>query len=101
MDILNAFMQFEYELVVNVDGLPIFNKSPDFKLYPILVIIKGIETRPICAGIYCSVKARNREMPHSSILLQQFLEDIEILKQNTEFRLIKMFLAVMPLLAVH
>lgn len=40
----------EYFLIINVDGLPLFKGSPDFKLYPILVSVYGVIMRPICAG---------------------------------------------------
>ena len=33
--------------------------------------------QPLCAGIYCSEKSTNREMPAPEILLQQFLDDVK------------------------
>ena len=70
-----------YFLLVNVDGLPLFRHSSDYKLYPILVSIYGISMRPLCAGIYCSNKSENREMP-PPIFLPKFLDDINGLFAN-------------------
>ena len=55
-----------YFLIVNVDGLPLFQHSPDFKLYPILLTIYGFKMRPLCAGIYCSQKSTERCLPQKS-----------------------------------
>ena len=72
----------EYYLIVNVDGLLLFQHSPDFKLYPILITIYQCKMRPLCAGIYCSQQSRNREMPPPELLLKQFLDDISNLQSN-------------------
>ena len=72
----------DYFLIVNVDGLPLFRHSPDFKLYPILVTIFGFKMRPLCAGIYSSQQSLNREMPFPEILLRQFLYDIRDLQSG-------------------
>ena len=36
--------------------------------------------QPICAGIYCSEKLTNREMPPSDVFLEKFLDDLSVLK---------------------
>ena len=72
----------KYYLVVNVDGLPLFQHSPDFKLYPILITIYGCKMRPLCAGIYCSQQSKNRDMPPPELLLKQFLDDINHLQSS-------------------
>jgi len=71
-----------YFLLINIDGLPLFHHSPDHKLYPILVSIYGFNMRPLCAGIYCSNKSKDREMPPPSILLPKFLIDLDCLFTN-------------------
>ena len=71
-----------YYLLINIDGLPLFRHSPDFKLYPILISVYGINMRPLCAGLYCSNKSKNREMPTPSVLLPKFLNDMDCLFSN-------------------
>ena len=72
------------KLLVNVDGVSLFDGSPNFKTYPILVKVKGIRSRPICAGIYCSNKSLNREIPEPSLYMKTFLEDISQLTVNCD-----------------
>ena len=62
----NAHGTVEYSLLINIDGLPLF-QSPDFKLYPILVTVYGCKRRPLCVGIYSTEKSSNRNMPDPSI----------------------------------
>jgi len=71
-----------YSIVVNVDGLPLFKSTPNYKLYPILITIHNIKMRPICVGIYCTEKSLNREMPSTFVYLQKFLEDVKSLMTN-------------------
>ena len=73
----------EYYLIINIDGLPLFEHSPDYKIYPILVSIYKTKMQPICAGIYCSEKSTNREMPPSNVFLQKFLDDLSVLKSQS------------------
>ena len=83
----------EFFLLINVDGLPLFGHSPNYKLYPILVSIYRCKMRPICVGVYCTEKSSNREMPPAEILLQDFLWDLIQLRStgiscnNVNFRL--------------
>ena len=65
-----------YFLLVNVDGLPLFRHSSDYKSYHILVSIYGISMRSLCVGIYCCNKSENREIPPTFIFLPKFLDDI-------------------------
>ena len=69
-------------LLVNVDGLPLFKSSPDYRLYPILVKVLEIKSRPICVGIYCSNKSMDREMPPPDIFLKSFLDDVKSLAED-------------------
>ena len=69
-------------LLINIDGLPLFRHSPGYNLYPILVSIYGISNRPLCAGIYCSMKSKNREMPSPSTMPPKFLDDLDYLFAN-------------------
>nr|CAB3260125.1 transposase domain-containing protein [Phallusia mammillata] len=71
-----------YMLIINIDGLPLFVHSPDYKLYPILATVYGIKMRPICIGIYCSNKSLNREMSSPDIFLKDFFVDNDFLNRN-------------------
>ena len=71
-----------YYLIVNIDGLPLFKHSPDYKLYPILTTVHNVSMRPICVGIYSSEKSSNREMLAPDDFLKEFLEDINGLLGN-------------------
>lgn len=75
---------YDFKLIINIDGLPLFKSSGNFKLYPILVKINTVPSKPICVGLYSSERATNREMPDSNILLEKFLSDIRQLKCNSE-----------------
>ena len=85
-----------YTLLINIDGLPLFKSSPNYKLYPVLVMVKGVASRPICAAIYCTMKSANREMPCPSILFKDFVEDLKKLNQTSikigknEIKMVKM-----------
>lgn len=76
-------MEKLYELVINIDGLPLFN-CPDYKMYPILILIKNIKSRPICAGIYCTMKSKNREMPPANVFLSRFLSELNTLTTDVD-----------------
>lgn len=80
--LLSCISETSYSLLVNVDGLPLFKSSPNYKLYPILVLVRGLSSRPICAGIYCTMDNTNREMPNSSLLLKDFLKDLQQLQNH-------------------
>ena len=69
-------------LLINIDGLPLFQNSPNFKVYPILISILGIKSRPICVGIYCTNKNMNREMPPPNLFLADFLNDLAYLNEQ-------------------
>ena len=82
----NCGNRITYFLLINVDGLPLFRNSLDYKLYPILVSMSyfGFSMRLLCAGrpIYCSMKSKNRKMSPPSILLPKFLNDLDYLVAN-------------------
>ena len=61
-----------YTLVVNIDGLPLFSSTPNYKLFPILITLHKIKMRPLCAGIYCTEISSNREMPSTYEFLKRF-----------------------------
>lgn len=71
-----------YDLKINIDGLPLFKSSPNYKLYPIILLVQNISCRPICAGIYSTEKSTNREIPDPQIFLHKFLKDLKELKLN-------------------
>ena len=71
-----------YYLTINIDGLPLFKHSPDFKLYPILVTVYKLKMRPICVGIYSSDKSLDREMPDPAVYLKDFFNDMQNLRSN-------------------
>ena len=71
----------ELSLIVNVDGLPLFNNSLKYVAYPILFKIIDAPQKTFCAGIYCSNKVADgkkdeKVMPAPSELLHDFLKDI-------------------------
>ena len=73
----------KYFMVINIDGAPIFNHSPDFKLFPIFVTIYSCENMtPVCAGMYCSNKSSQRNLPIIHVFLKQFLDDVKFLYDN-------------------
>ena len=72
----------EYYVIVNVDGLPLFKHSPDYKLYPILIQVYKISMRPICVGIFSTEKCPDREMPSPKVFLKRFLSELSKLKEN-------------------
>nr|CAB3260130.1 transposase domain-containing protein [Phallusia mammillata] len=76
----------KYNLIINIDGLPLFKHSPDFKIYPILISVYKLRMRPICAGIYCTEKSKNREMPVSEVFLLDLLNDLKDLRSNNIFQ---------------
>ncbi|XP_078487356.1 uncharacterized protein LOC144745231 [Ciona intestinalis] len=80
-----------YQVIVNIDGLPLFTHSPDYKLYPILLSVYSIAMRPICVGVYCTNKSNNREMPDLTVFLKDFLRDMNCLHtvicENVTFKL--------------
>lgn len=81
-DMLPLCNSFTYNLIVNIDGLPLFSSSPNHKLYPILVSLYKVKMRPLCAGIYSSGKSFNQEMPPTHIYLKKFLKDVEYVMNN-------------------
>ena len=75
--------EVHFQLLINIDGLPLFNKSPDYKLYPVLCNVYEANTRPICIGMYSSEKSSNRELPSPEVFLEQLLRDLNFLKSET------------------
>ncbi|XP_078487633.1 uncharacterized protein LOC144745451 [Ciona intestinalis] len=72
--------EVSYCLLVNIDGLPLFKHSPDYKLYPILVSVYKLSMRPICVGVYSSEKSQHRQLPSNDLYLKHFLHDVNSLK---------------------
>ena len=73
----------KYFLIINIDGASIVNHCPNFKLFPLLVTIYGCENMtPICAGLYCSNKSSQRNLPTIHVFLKQFLDDVKFLYDN-------------------
>ncbi|CAK8697393.1 unnamed protein product [Clavelina lepadiformis] len=78
----NVNHQTVYHLIINIDGLPLFKSSPNYKLYPILISLYKVPMRPLCAGIYCSEQSPNREMPSADVFLKALMDDLRFL-ENT------------------
>ena len=73
---------FTYYLVINIDGLLLFEGSPNSKVYLILVKVYLVKMSCLCAGIYCTNKSSNKELPSPDIYLQKFLIDIDALSSH-------------------
>ena len=71
-----------YTLLINIDGLPLFKHSPDYKIFPILCSVYKAKSRPITIGIYSTEKCEHRELPPPEIYLKQFLEDVVFLETH-------------------
>ena len=72
----------EYYVIVNIDGLPLFKHSPDYKLYPILIQVYKIPMRPISVGFFSTDKCPHREMPSPELFLKRFLSELSKFKEN-------------------
>jgi hypothetical protein len=69
-----------FTLATNVDGIPIFLKSPNFNLYPNLTRVQEFPSKIFTVGLFCSNLSQNRKMPHSDIMMKHFIEDLKVLK---------------------
>lgn len=63
---LQAFPDSTIKISVNIDGLPVF-RSKNIQLWPILCLVKNIQTSPFAVGIFCGT---SKPQP-----LDAFLED--------------------------
>lgn len=79
---INKQESCHFTLKINIDGLPLFKSSANYKLYPILALIDSINCRPICIGIYSSEKSINREMPSPEIILSKLMEDLDHMRSE-------------------
>lgn len=68
----------KFSLVVNIDGLNLFNalSSSKYSAYPILVKILEFPQKIFCAGIFCSNSFESKCMPDPNIFLEQFVDNI-------------------------
>ena len=71
----------KFTLAINIDGLPPFDGSPDFALYPILVRIQEYPTKIFTAGIYCKNRSHEK-MIHPDQFLEMFIADLKVLFDN-------------------
>lgn len=67
----------EINLLMNVDGIPMFPNSVKYTSYPLLLKIMEIPSKIFIVGVYCSNKTKNTSMPPADILLEQFLLDLD------------------------
>ena len=74
---LQSLTDYKLDLLVNVDGLPLYKNSNKYTAYPILVSCLQIPDYVICVGIYCSNKDKRKAMPKDCDLLYRFINDIQ------------------------
>ena len=74
---LDSYGESEIKLIVNIDGLNLFNalSSSKYSCYPILVRVVKKE-KNFCVGIYCSNSYKSKEMPSPDVLLKKFFNDM-------------------------
>jgi hypothetical protein len=69
------------KLIINVDGIPMFNDSRKHHAYPILIKILKCN-KIICSGIYLSENELSNKMPQVNLLLEKTVLDIKKLKRD-------------------
>lgn len=71
----------ELSIVVNIDGLNLFNSLScnKYTAYPILIKVLEFPCKIFCAGLYCSNSHKSKSMPDPDIFLDKFLSDISCL----------------------
>ena len=78
----NEILSCKITLVVNIDGVPLYNKSRFYSAYQILVQVLEFSQKIFCAGIYCSDTVDSKSMPPIEILLKKFSHDIDNLEST-------------------
>ena len=66
-----------FSFAINIDGLPIYDNSPHFHIYPILVRVVEIPGKIFVAGIFSKEKTKHKGLISPDILLKDFIEDLE------------------------
>ena len=72
----------EVNLIINIDGIPLYSNTTKYTAYPILVKIYEVPEKMIVCGIYCSNKSRQTGMPCPDDLLHQFLHDYQTYEES-------------------
>jgi hypothetical protein len=75
----SAFKGEEVELILNIDGIPLFNDSRQHHAYPILVLPVWQPNKIFVAGLYVSETPETNKMPPVKQFLEQFAENLELL----------------------
>ena len=69
-------------LCVNIDGLPLFDRTTKYSAYPILCSILECPSKIFCAGIYCTTNFNNKSLPTADEFLSEFLKDVRELENG-------------------
>ena len=77
-----GFHSDELHIILNVDGIPVFNDRRNYHAYPILIQCCTKPMKIICAGLYLSEDGVSNKMPEVDTFLLNFVEKIEILLSN-------------------
>ena len=67
-------------LLVNIDGLPLYRNTSKYTTYPILVSPLQFPKYVLTVGVYCSNKLKLKGMPPVPDLLEQFINDLKSLR---------------------
>jgi hypothetical protein len=71
------FAKSHINIIVNVDGIPLFNDSRKYHAYPILLQISFKNmSKIICVGVYLSESEKSNKMPDVDLFLHRFVEEM-------------------------
>ena len=62
-----------------IDGIPIFDKSPFFHIYPILLCVKEYPQKIFSAGVFCKNKSNYKGLVHPDKFLKHLCDDLKII----------------------
>lgn len=77
-----GFQSNEVEIIINIDGIPLFKDSRRYHAYPILVKPDWQPTKIFVAGLYVSETPDSNKMPAVKQFLCQFKEDLTLLQNR-------------------
>jgi hypothetical protein len=69
----------ELNLILNIDGIPLFNDPRRHHAYPILLSAEEIDNKIFCAGLYVSEVCGSNKMPPVNLFLCKFVEEMSVL----------------------
>ena len=69
-------------LAINVDGIPIFENSPYYHFYPLLIKILEFPSKIFTACIFSSEKCKDISLPHPDIFFSSFIDDLNAIKEK-------------------